>query len=249
MNVVVLSITYNCGVELARFFLRHYETIADEIAIFDDFSTDGTREIFSAHPKVLFRDWPHPHSGIQEDLFLNFLYRVYPTAAQHGFDWFIVVDADEFLVAPKPRGVLEQALKDGVEVIQTKGFNLCGHGFPKDDGRQIYEINPMGVSAPVYGKPVIIRPTAKVQWIRGRHALENCSPVMSNGPLFKLLHARYFGSAHTRLRNAKNYERLGADKGAGWSCAPEYDGVDKEHSPAWADAIIPKSFNVLEASL
>jgi len=248
MKVVVLAITYCCS-DVARFFLRHYETIADEIAIFDDFSTDGTREIFQAHPKVLLRDWPHPGSGINEDLFLNFLYSVYPTAAKHGFDWFIVADPDEFLYAPNPRGVLEQALKDGVEVIQTKGFNLVGDGLPNDDGRQIYEVNPMGVPAPVYSKPVIIRPTAKVRWVRGRHALENCSPRLSNGPLFKLLHYRYLGAAYTAAKNAKNYARCGldsGDKGAAWSCSPGYNGADKEHSPLWAEEAKKKAVNVLE---
>jgi hypothetical protein len=247
--VVVLAITWNCA-DTARYFLRHYETIADEIAIFDDFSTDGTREIFQAHPKVLLRDWPHPGSGINEDMFLNFLYSIYPTAAKHGFDWVIVADPDEFLYAPNPLAVLERALIDGVEVIQTAGYNMMGEGLPKDDGRQIYEINPMGVRAPVYSKPVIFRPTARVRWIRGRHALEDyVSPVLSNGPLFKLLHYRYLGANYTAAKNAKNYARCGldsGDKGAAWSCSPGYNGVDKEHSPLWAESAKKLAFNVLE---
>ena len=248
MRVVVVAITFECAA-LAPFFLRHYETIADEIAIFDDFSQDGTREIFKAHPKVLLRDWPHPGSGIDEHAFLNFLYQVYPSAAKHGFDWVMLVDSDEFLYAPKALDVLAQALKDGVEVIQTSGFNMTGTGLPKDDGRQIYEINPMGVAAPVYSKAVILRPTAKVTWNLGRHALENCNPKLSNGPLFKLLHYRFLGEAYTRAKNAKNYARCGlanGDKGAAWSCSPEYNGWDKEHSPAWSEFAKTKAFNVME---
>lgn len=247
MRVIVAAITYN-NLDTIRFWLRHYERFADEIAVFDDKSTDGTREILAAHPLVNLRDWPGT-SGIREDEFLKFWYRLYLSAAQHGFDWMMIADPDEFLYAPGIRDMLAREKENGTEVIQSSGFNMAGKGLPKDDGRQIWEIHPWGVRAPVYSKPVIFNPRIHIEWVRGKHTLENCNPKLSDGPKVKLLHYRYMGSEYTRLRNAKNYERLGADKGAGWSCAPEYDGVDKEHSPAWADAIIPKSFNVLEAPL
>lgn len=248
MRVVVLAITYNC-VEIAPFFLRHYETFADEIAIFDDASTDGTREIFAAHPKVVLRDWPHPGSGIDETLFLDFIYATYPTAANHNFDWVIVVDSDEFIYAPNVRGMLLAALACGVDVIQTYGMNMLGPHFPKDDGRQIWEIHPWGAPSGVYSKPCILRPTVEVRWCRGRHYLESCAGSVSEKPLFKLLHYRYMGFQYTQQRNARNYQRCGMlanDKGAAWSCAPDYVG---EHSATWARDAVPQAVNVVDTPL
>lgn len=248
MKVVVLCITYNC-VELAPFFLRHYETIADEIAIFDDASTDGTRRIFEAHPKVKLRDWPHPGSGIDETLFLDFIYATYPTAANHGFDWVIVVDSDEFIYAPNVRGILLAALACGIDVIQTYGMNMLGPHFPIDDGRQIWEIHRMGMPSGVYSKPCVLRPGVKVRWSRGRHHLEQCDGVISERPLLKLLHYRYLGFEYTRRRNARNFERCGMlanDKGAAWSCAPDYRG---EHSAAWAGKAARMGMDVVSSPL
>ena len=136
----------------------------------------------------------------------------------------------------------------GTEVIGSTGFNMMHSGIPKDDGRQIYEIAPLGVRAPVYSKPVVFRPHIKINWVRGKHALENCSPKMSEEPWIKLLHYRYLGEAYTRAKNANNFARCGLlnqDKNAAWSRDPRYDGVDKEHSPLWAEAAKAKAFNVM----
>ncbi len=232
MKIIVATLTHN-NLDIIPFWLRHYALFADEIAVWDDNSTDGTKQILAAHPKVMLRDWPHA-SGIQEDVFLAHWYAVYPTAAEHGFDWMMLPDSDEFIYAPNVRAVLEAEKAIGTEVIQTQGFNMTGNGMPPDDGRQIWEILKTGVGSGVYSKPVVFNPAAKVQWVRGRHALENCSPKMSDGPKLKLLHYRYLGGDYTKKRNAKNYDRVGADKGAAWSCAPDYDG---EHSAKWAESI------------
>jgi hypothetical protein len=139
---------------------------------------------------------------------------------------------------------------NGTEVIKPDGYNMTGNGLPKDDGRQIWEIAPMGVAAPVYSKPVVFQPHIKINWIRGKHALENCKPVVNETTPLKLLHYRYMGADYTRAKNAKNYARCGllsGDKGAAWSCSPGYDGPDKEHSPQWAEFAKTKAFNVIEA--
>lgn len=245
MKIIVLAITHNCA-DVLPFFLRHYSTFADEIAVWDDASTDGTQTLLMRNDKVCLRDWPHK-TGIDEDLFLDHWQQWYPTT-RGKFDWVMIVDPDEFIYAPFVRNELEREMDAGTEVIKPMGYNMTGNGLPKDDGRQIWEIAQMGVAAPVYSKPVIFRPHIKINWIRGKHALENCNPVISDNTDFKLLHYRYMGADYTRAKNAKNYARCGllsGDKGAAWSCSPGYDGPDKEHSPQWAEFAKTKAFNVL----
>jgi len=245
MKIIVFVITYNC-IDTLPFFLRHYSTFADEISAFDDDSTDGTREMLAKHPLVKLRGWPHK-TGIDEDLFLAHWQEWYPKA-RGAFDWVMIVDPDEFIYAPFVINELHKAIADRYEVIRPTGYNMTGKGLPKDDGRQIWEIAPMGVHAPVYSKPVIFRPHIRINWIRGKHALENCNPVVNEESAFKLLHYRYMGAEYTRAKNAKNYARCGllsGDKGAAWSCSPGYDGRDKEHSPQWAEKARELSINVL----
>jgi len=245
MKILVFVITYNCR-DVLPFFLRHYETFADEISAFDDHSTDGTREMLKAHPKVILRDWPH-EPGINEDLFLAHWQEWYPKA-RGAFDWVFIPDPDEMIYSPDMLGTLALAKSVGIEVIKPTGFNMMGDGLPKDDGRQIYEINQMGVHAPVYSKPVVFDPNIKINWIRGKHDLENCNPVVGRETGMKLLHFRYLGAEYTRAKNAKNYARCGllsGDKGAAWSCSPGYDGPDKEHSPQWAEFAKKKAVNVM----
>lgn len=256
MKIIVFVITYNCR-DVLPFFLRHYETFADEISVWDDHSTDGTREMLSRRAdemyvktgtKIIVRDWPH-RTGIDEDLFLAHWQEWYPKA-RGAFDWVMIVDPDEFLWRRDMRGMLLYEKAVGTELVLSKGFNMVGDGLPVDDGRQIYEINPMGVSAPVYSKPVVFRPETTINWIRGKHALENCNPRTSGDAPIKLLHYRYLGANYTRAKNAKNYGRCGlltGDKGAAWSCSPAYDGPDKEHSPQWAEEAKKRAFNVLLA--
>lgn len=247
MKILVFVLTHN-NADVIPFFLRHYERFADEISAFDDRSTDGTRGMLNSHPKVIVRTWPH-ESGINEDLFLAHWQEWYPKARGH-FDWVMIPDSDEFLYHPDMIGTLSLAKSVGIQVIKPRGYNLVGDGFPKDDGKsQIYELNPMGVEAPVYSKPVIFQPDIKIDWNRGKHDLENCDPVVGRETGMKLLHARYFGADYTRSKNAKNYARCGllsGDKGAAWSCSPGYDGPDKEHSPQWAEFAKTKAVNVMK---
>lgn len=247
MKICVYTITHNAA-DLLPFFIRHYLSFAQRIVAWDDKSDDATRQILGSHALIETKEWPY-QPGINEDLFLKFWQEVIPEAIGE-FDWLMIVDPDEFLWHKDMPGLLWEEKKRYTEVVRTTGFNMVGNGYPKDDGKsQIYEINPMGVPAPVYSKPVVFRPHVPINWVRGKHALENCNPKVSADAPIKLLHYRYMGAEYTRKRNAQNYARCGMqtnDKGAAWSCAPDYDGVDKEHSPKWADAVKSKGVNVLE---
>lgn len=231
MKIIVFTICWNRA-DILPFWIRHYAAFADEMAVFDEHSTDGSRELLAANPKVVLRDWPY-QSGIEEDLFLQFAYEWIPRAYP-AYDWAIWADTDEFIHHPDMLGVLAEGLRRRIEVIQPWGYNMMCEGLPADDGRQIWELCRKGVHAPLYNKPVIVRPNAKVRWTRGKHQLEGCSPKVWDDSGIKLLHYRYLGYEYTKRRNAINYERCGLftkDKSAAWSCVDGYRG---EGSAEWA---------------
>ncbi len=254
MRVWIFTVAHN-DAELLRWWLRYYSTFAERIVVWVDDCTDDSIPVLLANSKVQLFKWPLG-SGLNEDAALAHAHAAYPMAAVNGADWALWVDVDEYVIPP-PGARLEDILaeedKAGTEVIQTVGYNLVGDGLPKFEDsvyqKHLWEILHDGVGAPIYSKPVIFKPTAFVRWTRGKHQLENCRPVVSFKPRLKLLHARYLGADYTRARNAKNYARLGADKGPGWSCAPDYDGWNKEGSPQWSEYAKTKAFNVVEAKL
>ena len=254
MKILCILILHNAE-QILPFTFRHYDQFVDEYWVFDDRSTDGTQAILKANPKVKQRPFTGME-GLYEEQNLGLIYQTYPEAVGK-FDWVFVVDPDEFILPAKPYEQMWHLLTDmkffGYELVSSQGFNLVGEKFPEDDGRsQIYELNPAGVLAPIYSKPVVFQPHVKIEWMRGKHQLENCHPIVSPKPMLKLLHARYFGKEHTRERNAKSYERCGflnGDKGPAWSCSPGYDGQHLEGSPQWAEWARTQAFNVLEAGI
>jgi glycosyltransferase involved in cell wall biosynthesis len=244
MNIWIFTVVHNAE-DIAPWFLRHYGSFADRILVWDDQSTDRTREILKAHPSVSLFDCPW--SGLDENKALHHAYDVYPSARGKA-EWVMFVDMDELIYSPNIWEVLMSKEAWNSDIIRTSGYNMVGDGLPQNGYQhlQIWQHNPMGVPAPVYSKPVIFRPEARVRWIRGKHSLEDCTAPVSEKPLLKLLHYRYLGAAYTAKRNAQNYDRVGPDKGVAWSCAPDYNG---EHSPAWAEAAKKAAVNVLELPL
>jgi hypothetical protein len=231
MRLRIVSVCYNER-EMLPFYLRHYEQFADEIVVFDDNSDDGSAVIARCCDKVSLANWPFP-SGLVDDNMMRLWQSSLSDAQQDGFDWVAFPDIDEILWNQQGiRATIARADERGYEVIASEGWNMMGDGLPKDDGHsQIWQLLQSGVRAPVYSKPIIVKVGTQVNWNRGRHALENCSPKLSP-PMVKLLHYRYLGYDYTARRNARNYARVGADKGCAWSCAPNYHG---EHSAKWAE--------------
>jgi glycosyltransferase involved in cell wall biosynthesis len=256
MKIWIFTICHN-EAEIAPWFLRHYGTFADRILVWDDKSTDGTREILRAHPSVTLFDWPHA-TGLFEDKNLHHAYDMYPSARGKA-DWCMWVDMDEFIYHPEIRQVLESAKNGLFDVINTKGFNMLGDGLPVNgyEHKQIWEHMQSGVAAPIYNKPVVFHPHANIRWVRGKHQLESFPNFslphgFNHPPRLKLLHYRYLGAEYTRRKNAKNYNRCGGstgDKAAAWTCGPDYDGPQLEGSPQWAEWAKSLAFNVINAEL
>jgi len=150
------------------YFLRHYEKVADKILVFDDFSTDGTRDIVKAHPKAELHDWPC-ESGMIEPVKAKFFSREYRTRSRGIADWVICVDCDEFIYHPDLRSVLEEQKALGTKAIKPdQGLIVGATTTPHTDG-QLYDACPYGFERRAYAKPVIFTPDIDVWFGHGQH--------------------------------------------------------------------------------
>lgn len=235
-KVWVYSVCWN-EVQMMPFFLRHYATFADKIIIYDEQSTDGTRELIKACPRAELREWPH--RGLDDDRFIEAVNTRYKEARGKA-DWVIFADTDELLYHPEPLRVLSVAKEDMLPAI---GYALISTtGWPTGDG-QLYELVRTGIRQDNYDKSIIWRPSVDVVHTHGRHSPNkswpNCSGVRSFNPQFKLLHCHHVGGAEdTAVKNQRNFVRANNKKFA-WNYDPHHNNDPKQNgSVAWvADAV------------
>ena len=201
MKIDVYSNMYN-EERMLPYWLRHYETIADRIFVWDDYSNDSTRKILKKHPKVTIL--LKGKVGQDNDYNSEVLYPQYEQYSRGVSDWVIVVDADEFIYHPNLRKILKELREDDAEVIQCKGFDMISDKFPTTDG-QIYDEIKMGIESNLMTKWAIHSPDIHLRYRRGRHGRphdeRNWKHTRYRYAGIKLLHYRYLGKEYTEQRD------------------------------------------------
>jgi glycosyltransferase involved in cell wall biosynthesis len=213
---------------MLTYFLRHYQSFCEKVIIYDDQSTDGTREI--AHEAgVELRDCPW--SGL-DDIKAVALASTQYKEARGEADWVIWVDVDEFIYDRKLKQRLTEMMEIGITLPSVEGFSMVNFTPPTGDG-QIYDEIKTGFPDSAYSKQCVFDPAIDISWTTGRHtALVTAAVTNANLPL-KLLHYRYLGPDWHLARNARNFSRLNAENRSrqhGMETYPNYQGL---HSPAW----------------
>lgn len=114
--------------DLISYTLDHLHTQVDEVAIYDNNSTDGTREILQDRGELWFED---PEVGYYQD-------RKTTMAARHanarGHGWILPCDADEIWYAPDGRTISEyiNGIAPDVRVVTGQLFNHIPSGLDDD---------------------------------------------------------------------------------------------------------------------
>lgn len=234
VKIWVFSICWNEAFMLP-WFLKHYETFADKIIIWDENSNDGSRQLIKSHSKCELRDWPH--KGLDDE---KFLYAVnnWSKEAIGKADWIIWPDIDELLYHPNPRDAL---LAPNGDVIPSVGYALIAKHPPDNlfGVNQIYDKIGTGYRQENYDKRIIWRTHVNIQHTIGRHTYGNEWPKfsgkLSTNTEFKLLHCHHLcGAEFTRIRNLRNYDRAVHKKFA-WNYATGEKSAGTEH---WVNELI-----------
>jgi hypothetical protein len=211
------------------YFLRHYEQFAERIFVWDDKSTDGSRELLLSHPKVTLLD--PMFEGADDDYSRYVLFPQYIELSTGKADWVMIVDIDEFVYHENLTQQLQRLYDEGADVIRPVGFTMMADSLPKTDG-QIYDAIKMGMRDRNFDKKVIFRPEVDILFTPGRHRIDwvSISPKRDIHIRYKsgikYLHYRYFGLEYYIERLKRNHDRLrmrSAPKGTGdyWIYDPE----------------------------
>lgn len=191
------------------YFLRHYETIADRIFVWDDGSVDGTREMLEAHPKVTILPC---NLGRSDDVyFIEHLWPQYKQFSRGKADWVICADADEFVYHPDLFERLAYFDTNNVKIIRLCGILMYSEKMPTTSG-QIYEEIKHGWIDRWYRKAILFTPDVDMNWAVGRHHCKIPDGVKCmRGTGINLLHYRHLGEQYFLDRCQKNAEHVGPE--------------------------------------
>ena len=188
--------------DMLGFFFRHYDALVERYVVFDDGSTDGSKERLRAHPRVDLRPMPsdsEPDSRVASGL--SVLESCWKESRGRA-DWVIVTDLDEHLHHRDLANYLLRCKTDGVTIVPALGYQMVSDTLPPD-GYRLSESRTRGAPWPMLNKMNIFDPDAidATNFAPGRHtAAPEGRIVAPDRDEVLLLHYKYLGFERTRLR-------------------------------------------------
>lgn len=216
------------------YFLRHYATFADKIVVYDENSTDGSRELIQACPIAELREWQG--KGLNDTEFTEAVNQFWKTdrAVDH---WVMWPDVDELLHHADMRKLLTEVQAD---VIPSTGYALIAKEKPERK-LQAYEEVKTGVRQENYDKQIIWRSSISMQHTIGRHTYPDKAPKFDGvlaSEKVTLYHLHHIGGVQFTIeRNARNFKRA-VDKKYAWNYSKQHDKPEQNGSVAWVKKVL-----------
>ena len=209
MAVHLHTICWN-DAKMLPFFFRHYDPWVDHYVIHDDGSTDGSRELLEAHPKVTMKNLER----CDPDSFVNSVKHINNTSWQKDpgkDDWVVCPSIDEHLHHTDMGAYLERCSQAGVNVIPALGYQMVSLEFPAQD-QLLYEQCTEGAPWCQMSKPILFRPgrLRSFEFKVGRHKADiGGDVVIPEIPEVLNLHFKYLDLVRLEKRQKELATGLG----------------------------------------
>lgn len=194
MRIVCYFINYNDSFYIP-FFAKHYFKFCEKIIMYDQHSTDGSRELAESLGIEVRTFGNHQ---LNDQAYLEVKNHCWKEQRGKGVQYVIVVDGDEFVFIDHLRGTAPK----------VTGYNMVSDKLPVDD---ITEIRT-GAYSESYSKQAIFSPDqiSEIDYIHGCHKNRIKGNVTVDGHC-RLLHYRMIGGVQRLIdRHAVYRARLSA---------------------------------------
>jgi glycosyltransferase involved in cell wall biosynthesis len=204
MNIDLHILTYNES-DIIGLVLKHYAKFCRSLYVYDNHSTDNTREIAeSMGAKVtLFGS-----KFFDDEINMNLKNNCWKGSDA---DWVIVCDCDECLFLHVNGQEKIKTLLWGIKsiynasIIKTIGWQIMSNEMPKED---LLEITT-GYHFDNYSKNIIFNPKAikEINYNPGAHRINPVGDVVySSEPLY-VLHYKHIGGVERTIKRYKEYQK------------------------------------------
>ena len=187
MKIACFALTYN-EEKILPHFINHYKQFCDDIIIYDNMSTDKTKQIaIDKGCKVI--PWEAPLGGMDDRHHLQIKSTCYKELNTL-YDWVITVDCDEFFTHRDGiEGLLrqlEELKESGFKLPDVQGYNMFSWDYDFNDP---IEVIKLGIPSDSYSKNCIFHPSLKMEWTPGCHKTYNIIDAFDTGIILK--HYKY----------------------------------------------------------
>ena len=228
MNIEAYIITWNRE-DLIHFTINHYKQFCSKVILFDNFSTDRTRDIareLGCEVRLF---------GVNGSLDDSEYLKVKNNAWKRSqADWVIVCDDDEILYDSDLDGKLYKARADGITIFKPQGYNMHSNDLPRETW---LDINT-GLKNDNYSKWIIFDPkkVQEIGYVYGCHEARPKGTLVFREDLM-ILHYRDIGGIERLLKRHREYvERLSAINKK-WNLGHHYKQDEAQKRKEWKDCI------------
>jgi len=210
MKIEAFILAYN-EAETIGLTIKHYQQFCERVVIFDNFSTDETRDIaLSMGCDVrLFGV-----KGVLSDK--EYLKVKNHCWKQSKADWVIVCDADEILWHPD----LTSVLLEDCTIMTTYGWNVYSEDVPRENWLEI----TTGVPDCNYSKLVCFNPKAiqEINYVYGCHLANPKGNIQYSNTEYPLFHYKHIGGAKRVADRHALYAQRMSENNKRWKLGYQY---------------------------
>ena len=191
------------------FVLDYYGRFVDHITVYDNHSTDRSREVISSYPNTQIVEFgkdefdDETHNNIKNNCWKK---------SRGKADFVVVCDMDEFIYSPDIKASLEQLKAQKITIVKPEGYDMYSEEYPSySKGQLITDTINRGIRSKWFDKCILFDPHSVVE-INYKPGAHECHPVglinQSATTGLKLLHYKNIGMAQTLQRIRSYSQRL-----------------------------------------
>lgn len=221
MTIEAFIITWNRE-DIIHLTINHYKAFCSKIVIFDNFSTDRTREIAEAtgcEVKLFGK------AGILDDgEYVKVKNNCWKGSKA---DWVIVCDDDEILTG-------YEDLSTEFTAAKTQGYEMYSYNVPRETFLEV----STGIRNDNYSKLVCFNPSKikGINYVYGCHQAKPIGEVVLSKTIFKLLHYRSIGGPDRLIKRHREYVSRLSPLNQKWNLGHHYKQSEEEKRREWIDS-------------